>query len=482
MSRVLKNILFLVSGQTINLLLNLISLSLAARYLGVELFGKFSAMLAIVTILAKTFDFGFPSIVFRELSLKPKDYEYLNSALTATLISYLIVTFLTNLLMLIWSFSKVEILLINFLLFNSILSAKFNNIRELLNTPFKVNLRMIFPMMILVLDNLIFLVVVLVMPLFNGGLNYFIVGYVFSNLPGFLLIIFLLHKEFNFHFKFEVSKVKWLFSVALPLYGYLIVDSLFQQVDILLVKYFHSNFDVGIYSVAIRLVLPLLVIPYAIIQTVFPRIVQNINLLRNENDRIIKVVYKILFCFAVLISIMFTFKSDEIIYFLFGYHYSNSSIPTTILFWTQIFVFYNYFAINLFLAYDKQAVIFKFGMIVLVTNILFNSILIPQYSFLGASISKLLAGLSGSLFIILIQYKLKFKIFYFENKMVIWLLIVLTIGFLLGNLSLIFYLLLLIPFFMIAVILVKYFQKEEVILILELLNNPKFGNYLLKLY
>lgn len=482
MNRAIKNVLSLVSGQTINLLLNLISLSLAARYLGVELFGKFSALLAIVILVSKTFDFGFPSIVFRELSIRSQDYTYLNSALTATFLFYLIISSLMNVIMIILSASFIEIIFVNILLLNAIISSKFNNVRELLNTPFKVHLRMSIPMIILIFDNLLFLLIVLLMPIFNGGLKYFIVGYVLANLPGFFVLLYMLNKEFSFRIRFELIKVRNIFSIALPLYGYLILDSVFQQADILLLNYFHNDFEVGIYSVAIRLVLPLLVIPYAFIQTVFPRIVQNLNVSNGANDEIIGIVYKVLVGIALIMALIFTFKSKEIIIFLFGTSYESAALSTTLLFWLQVFSFYNYFVINMLLAYNKQFMIFKYGTIVLLINISFNLILIPHLSFLGASISKLLAGISGGIFIIFVQHKLMLKMLSLEIRLLIWVVSITAFCFLFSVLPLIPFVILTTISFVIITMIIRYFNRIEILLMLDLLKNPLWGKWLLKLY
>lgn len=482
MSKAVKNIIALILGQFFNLALNLISISLAARYLGVELFGRFSALLAIITVVSKLFDFGFPSVVFREMSLRHKDYKYLNSAIFVTIVAYLISAICLNLVMIILSLSITEMVLLNLLLFNTLLSAKFNNMRELLNTPFKVNLSMYIPMMIVILDNFIFLILVILMPFLNVGLTYFILGYVLSNLPGFFILSFYLARKFNFRFSFELGGGKWLFKEALPLYGYLILDALFQQLDIILIKYFHGDYEVGIYSVAIRLVFPLLVIPYAVIQTVFPRIVQNISSFNNQNERVIIIVYKILFGFAVLISIMFTYKSQAIIDLLFGMSFEKSALPTSILLWLQIFIYYNYFTINLFLAYNKQTLIFRYAVLVLVINIALNLILIPQTSFLGASIAKMVAASLGSIYIMISHYKLKLKLYLPNLRMLIWVVMIIPTSFLSGYLPLMPYFILSLIMIFFSMIFVKYFNKDEIFLLFELINRPRWAKHVLKFY
>ena len=79
--KIVKNIFSLTIGQGINLLLNFFSIVLAARYLGVNEFGRFSYLIAIVAIISKIIDFGLAPIVFREVSKTTNDFSIINTAL-----------------------------------------------------------------------------------------------------------------------------------------------------------------------------------------------------------------------------------------------------------------------------------------------------------------------------------------------------------------------------------------------------------------
>ncbi len=483
MNRAVSNVFALITGQTVNLGLNLIIISLSARFLGVENFGKFSVLLAIVTLLSKLFDYGFPSIIFRELSSKVSDYSYLFSALSITLIAFVSLDIILNIVLVFLNIPFTEFLLINLLFFNILLSSKFNNVRDILNTPFKVNLRMNIPMMILLLDNLILLGWVLLMPVFNTGLVYFVIGYVVSNLPGLALTYYFLAKQFNFRLKFQLDKIRWLIKESSPLYGYILLDAIFQQLDILLIKHFHGDYDAGLYSVAIRLVIPLLVIPHAFIQTVFPKIVQNFrdsNIL--SNDSIIKIVYKILFGLASVFAIIFAFKSTDIVILIFGTDYKQSALPALLLFATQIFIFYSYFTINLFVAYKKQKLILSYAVLVVLINAILNIFLIPSNSFIGASYAKLISAGLGTFFIMILHYKVSLKFYFINIKSIIWLVLIFISAFIFSYFSLFVFLLLSILIFTVVTIFIKIFSEDEVILISKIFNQPKISDYILKFY
>ena len=266
---IVKNMISLTSGQIINLALNFLSITIAARYLGVTSFGQFGYLLAIVVMVSKIIDLGLAPVIFRELSVDKSKFYLLNSALSLRIVSYAIVTLLFNIVIYFVGFTNTEILLCNALIFNSIISAKFICVRELLEVPFKVNLKMHYPMIITNLDNLILLIGVFFIPYFDNKLSYFIIIYMLANIPGFFLMFVYLNKVFNYKFHFNFKTTKFLLKESMPIYGYILLDSLYQQIDVVILKSLSSYYSAGIYSISLRLVMPLLIFPTAIIHTIF---------------------------------------------------------------------------------------------------------------------------------------------------------------------------------------------------------------------
>jgi len=164
----IKNLLSITSGQFLNLFLSFLSITLAARYLGVENFGKFGYLLAVVSVVSKIIDFGFTPIVFRELSISKK-YELLNSAIIFRLLAFFIVAILLNIILFFFNTSLTEQILLNLLLTNSLISARFICVRELLDVPFKVELKMHYPMLFTNIDNIVLFFTVLLLPFYEDS-------------------------------------------------------------------------------------------------------------------------------------------------------------------------------------------------------------------------------------------------------------------------------------------------------------------------
>ena len=173
----------------------MIAIVSAIRFLGVESFGTFSSLLAVIGILSKFVDFGIEPIVFREFSKEKDNFHLFNSALSLRFFIYLLLVVAFNIAAPFLNYSTREILLSNILFTTIVISSKQVNLHELLSTPFKVHLKMHYPMALAVLDNLILLLMVVFIPFMKDAVLYFVIVYAISNLPGFILSFYYLKKK-----------------------------------------------------------------------------------------------------------------------------------------------------------------------------------------------------------------------------------------------------------------------------------------------
>jgi len=95
--------------------------------------------------------------------------------------------------------------------------------------------------------------------------------------------------------------------------------------------------------------------------------------------------FKYLLIISIPIAILTTFLATQIILFIYGNDYIPSIIALQILIWTIIFMFLNGLAGNLLGSINKQPVVTKITFVGVISNILLNIILIPKFSYVGAS-------------------------------------------------------------------------------------------------
>ena len=332
-SKVTSNVSAIFLGRGAEMLITLVSVTLIARNLGVEQYGLFSSIIAFTVLVSKFIDIGFGPIVFRETSKKDSTSNLLSTAFSLRIILLLALFLVYNTFSVLTDLNQKEMLLSNILFLNIIFSSKYMNFRELLEVLFKVNLNMFSVMLFNTIDSIALLIFVFLMPYLGGGLEYLVIVYVISNIPGFLLLIIALRKKYNYKFKFSLKHGTWLIRESIPLFGTVVLTTAFQQLDVLLLRSLDSEYSVGLYSAALRLTVPLGIIPQALITTIFPLIVRGRETGSASTMPATRLVYKILFLFSFSISFIITFKAEYIIKLIFGGEYSDAYLPMTILFW-----------------------------------------------------------------------------------------------------------------------------------------------------
>jgi len=392
---------------------------------------------------------------------------------------YVIVLIGFNTAMLFLSFSQTEFILANVLFVSIILSSRTQNFRELLATPFKVHLKMHYPMTLTILDYLLFLIAVVLMPIVNGGLYYFVFAYVLSTLPGFIIQFVFLENKFNFKPKIIFYKVKWLLKESAPLAGFVLITIMYQQFDVILLTHFKDEYSAGIYSIATRLPYPLIIIPNIIVTTVFPFIVKNLNN-RLKTDAINSLVLKVLFLISFVIAIIFTFKSEVITSLIFSSKYKAAGLPTSMIFWSLVFMFFNYFILDLLTAHNKQLMNFIYSLILIISNILLNILLIPEYSYAGVGFAKVVAGFLGFIFMTYALKKENFSLSFMKPGFFAFVILSSLSVYLASELPFIFYLIVSFLLLIILLFTTNYFLKDEWDIILRLINWEKWKIYFRK--
>lgn len=451
----------------------------AIRFLGKESFGTFSYLLAVIGILSKFVDFGIEPIVFREFSKEKNNFHLFNSALSLRFFIYAILVIAFNIASPFLNYSAREILLSNILFTTIVLSAKTVNIRELLSTPFKVNLKMHYPMTLAVLDNLVLLMMVVFIPFMKDEVLYFVIVYAISNIPGFVLSFYYLKKKYNHKFIFTLDRGIWLLKESLPLFGFVILTSIFMQIDIVILNYFKGPADVGIYSSGVRLTAPLSIIPGAIVTTVFPILMKRMSD-RVSSDSLSNLVIKLLYFISFVLAAVFTFESTSLVRLIFGPEYITASLPASILYWCQIFIFFTFYTLAVLIAKNHQFYNFLFGAIQVVVNLGLNFLLIPKYSFLGASLAKLIASFASFVFILIVISKLGYRPSIGRYKVLVWSILMCCGLYLLSFLPLIIYLVLSPVFIALLTLGIKLFSGEELQIFFRLVNKEELGKRLIQ--
>ncbi len=465
-----NNIFTVTTAQIFSLFLNMVTFGLVARILSIEDFGTFNYLLAIIGFSAKFIDLGVNPIVLRETAKTNNFSEYLGSVLFIKSLLLFCLLIIMNAYFFFAEINLMEKILLNLFTMNIFFSNKYTNIRELLVIPFKVKLRMEFPMILVLVDNFLLFVFSLFLKPSENVLIYFGMAYVVVNIPSTILLFVALKKK-GFVFNYSNSVLKLLLKMSLPIYGYVLLMVIYSQADTLFLGLINGEKPVALYSTAIRLSSPFMLFASAITVTFFPIIVKKIKE-KEDISKIVSSILKMLIIFSSTISLFVFFHSKDIITIVFGEKYIESSVALKYLSISIVFLFVNFFLVDLFTALNKQKLNFKYGILINLISIPLYIIVLPNYSFIGASIIKLSAIFLGSIFFI---YRLVNSVKIEINYMNIigWLVINIIFFYLVSGFK--FYWLL-IPegiFIVLSTFLLNVFDYNELFKIFSMFNKEK---------
>ena len=192
---------------------------------------------------------------------------------------------------------------------------------------------------------------------------------------------------------FEIDKtyLKVILKESLPLVFSSFMIAIYYNLDMVMLGYMKPGEDVGIYSAAYKIILVGLIPFILILNSFFPSL-SKIGLTKSLEFRNIIKQYAVLMLSAgIIVSSIIYFNASRIIDIVFGNQYDRAAAPLSILALNLLVISVNIFFGNPLIAWGKQkeySVAIAFGA---VTNIILNILLIPKYSYIGASLSTLMA-------------------------------------------------------------------------------------------
>lgn len=382
----------------------------AARYLGVEGFGILSFALAFTGIFSVLADLGLSTLTTRDVS---RNIELVNKYVVNIFFIKIILGLITFFLI----FTTINLLnypreTLNVVYIIS-LSIIIGNFSLIIYPIYQAHLKMEYQAISQVLFSLILFLSALFAINQGFGIVKFASIYLLSNV---ILLIFNLAVYF---LKFESIKIdidlkfwRYLIKEALPLSLSQIFSSIAFRIDAVILSLFINNIVVGWYTASYKLIEATLFIPMVISIVVLP-VFSNFYV---SSKKSLEISYqksvKYLIILGLPVAVGTTLLANEIINLIYGQGFSNSIIPLQILIWSIPFIFLTSIFKTFFISTNKQKLLLKIIIISMIFSIILNLILIPKFSYIGASWATVLTELlSATLcFYFLSRYLIKIKL------------------------------------------------------------------------
>ncbi len=419
--RIAKNTAVLLAATIISRVLGFFYVLYTARYLGAEGFGILSFALAFTGIFGVFTDLGLGSLTVREVARdKSLAVKYLDNI---TVIKIILVTFTFGLIALainVLGYPEQTIKVVYLIA----LSVVFNEFAMMFYSIFQAFEKMEYQSLGQILSSAL---------MFSGvilAIKYNFTIVVFASLYLIISVIILGYNIVVLRWKFSNPflawsprniKIDWSFwsptiKEALPFGLSGIFITIYYHIDTVMLSLMipNANEIVGWYNAAYKIVFVLMSIPHMYVIVIFPIMSRFFKTSEKSLKFIFARSIRYILLISILIVVGITLLSDRIILLVFGSDYIPSIIALQILVWSFLFAAIGGVFGYLLNSINRQATLTKIVGCGMALNLVLNALLIPNYSYIGASIATDLTRF----FVILIEFIILSKIgFNLQNSM-----------------------------------------------------------------
>jgi len=385
---VAKNTIILYLSQIISYGLVFFYTIYIARYLGANGYGILSFALAFSGIFSILADLGLSTLTIREVARdKSLSNKYLGNVLLIKIILSIVTFFVIILFVNLLGYSQQTINVVYFVSLSVILTS----LSQIFYSIFQAFEKMEYQSLGQILSSILMFFGVLLVTYFGFDIVGFSLIYLISSVTILIYSFITCILKFSFPIpKYDIEFWKTTIKESLPFGVTGISVMLYINIDSVLLSILQNNEVVGFYNAAYRLVLFLVIIPSTINIAIFP-LMSQYHVTSPTSLRIINEKYlKLMLIIGIPIGVGITLLADKIILLIFGIGYTQSIIALQILIWTIVFTFASAASVRLLEATNKQLSLTKITSICVIVNILLNLILIPKFSYIGASIATVL--------------------------------------------------------------------------------------------
>ena len=383
---VTKNTTYLTSSYIWQKILSFFYFVLIARFIGVEDLGKYSFALSFTALFAVVVDMGLNQVLIRESAkFLEKSKNYLSSILTVKILSSAIVYGLIIVIINLMNYPALTKQLVYIagvvMIFDQFANTFWGVFRGRQNLKWEsINI---------VINQTIIVIVGVIVLFLKLPLIYLMLPFVASSLFSFIFSGVIVRKLLGIKYKLQFDRqvLAFLFKIALPFVLIAVFSRVYGYIDTVMLSKMIGDKAVGWYSVAMKIPFALQFIPAALAASIYPafshHFLHDKKQLKVTFDRVVRFLVIIVLPISAGVAVL----ANPIVKFFYGIEYLPSVLPLQIMMMGLFFVFINFPLGALLNGCDRQVTNTKLVGATMILNVVLNLILIPQYSFVGASIA-----------------------------------------------------------------------------------------------
>lgn len=386
---IFKNFIWLITGNAGSRFFKALIVIYATRKLGVEGYGVFSYVLGLAGFFTFFKNIGVDGILTREVAKKPEErHIYLSTsfwieivllAITAALIIF-VAPFFSGIKSVTTLFPFAALIFI------------FDDLRDLFVAFFRGKEKMEMEALIVVISNFALVFFGFFALYFWSTPKSFIIANSAASFAGVLISVFLLRSFVKGIVKnFEKNLVMPILKSAFPFAVGGLAGAFLFNVDVVMLGWWRTTEEIGLYSAAQKLVGILAILPGFIAAAIFPSLSRFAHSDQERMKIIFKGALKIIFIIAIPLIIGGIILKEPIMGFIFGSDYIPAANVFVILLFSILAIHPLPILSNLLFAFDKQARMIKYALVSSLCNLGLNFLLIPEYGMMGAAMATLIS-------------------------------------------------------------------------------------------
>lgn len=397
-NKTLTNSFWIIIERIFSILLTILATSIFARNIGVLNFGNYNFSLSFVNVFIVFSTLGFEVNIMKYLnSNKFKTNEIIFTSFLLRFISGIIIFLLVNTYSIIYFENEISMLVLIFsfeLIFHSLEVFDFWIIFK-----FKSKVTSIIKIIISLTINSL----KVLFALYNFDITSFVILHLMSViLFGLSLLLFYFKSNESPIFSFNFTIAKKLFFESFPILVSGLMITIYMEFDKLYLGYYSSTYSVGIYSIATLIGQLWYFVPLSIITSYKNRLFKLHETDLNSFNKLYLFLLSLVFWIGMIFSIGISLFSNLIITIFFGIQFVDAAIPLSILVWAGIFATIGSTRSIWLAAKNKQIFSVYYTFIGLITSIVLNFILVPNFGITGSAISLFFAQFNANMISLII--------------------------------------------------------------------------------
>lgn len=209
------------------------------------------------------------------------------------------------------------------------------------------------------------------------------------------VVLLIVYKRCNGpSFAFSVKKAKELLGSSYHFILTGLMVAIYGSTDKFMLKQLLDEAEVGYYSTALSLCNTWVFLLAAIVDSMFPVILQSFNVDKKQFERRNKQLYAIIFYISICVSAVIALVATPAVRILYGEKYLPAAAPMRIITWYTAFSYLGCARDAWIVSNKKQRYLKYIYVLSAVSNVALNAVLIPKLGASGAALASLVTQIS----------------------------------------------------------------------------------------